>query len=67
MWISFFRHSFDFSKAPDKFKRALTIMDVVLLVFSYIHSFEMHALVYYELLRVTSSRWSDFILNERSS
>lgn len=34
----FFDHSFDFSEAYNKFMKALTIIDVVLLVLSYIHS-----------------------------
>jgi len=45
-----FDYSFDFSKAYDKSMRALAIIDVVLLVFSYLHSSEMHALVYDKLL-----------------
>ena len=67
MCTTFFDYSFDFSKAYDKFMRALTIIDVIFLVFSYLHSFEMHALVYDKLLRaLKESEWSDLILNEIS-
>ena len=51
MWTTVFDYSFDFSKVYDKSMRELTIIDVVLLVFSYLHSSEMHALVYDKLLR----------------
>ena len=68
MWTTVFDHSFDFSEACIKFMRALTIVDVNLLVFSYLHSSEMHALVYGKLLRaLIVSEWSDLILNKRSS
>jgi len=46
--------------------RALTIIDEILLVFFYIHSFEMLALVYDKFLRVfTASDWSNLIMNMR--
>ena len=51
IWTTFFDYSFDFSKEYDKFMRSLTIIIVILLVFSYLHSVEMHALVYDKLLR----------------
>ena len=64
MRITFFDESFDFSKVYDKFMRVLTIVDV-LLVFSYILSFGMHALVYDHLLRALKiSKWSDLILTK---
>ena len=50
MWSTFFDHTFDFFKAFDKFKRALTIFVMILLVFSYSHHFEMHAMEYDKLL-----------------
>jgi len=38
MWTIFFSHSFDFSNTFDKFKRALDIIDTIVLVFSYLHT-----------------------------
>jgi len=67
IWMTFLDNSVDVSKAYDKFMRALTITDVILLVLSYIHSFETHVVVYDKLLRVlTTSKWSDLILNVRN-
>jgi len=44
--------------------RAPNVVNVVLLMFCYIHSSEMHALVYDKLFRVlTTSEWSKLILN----
>ena len=48
---TFFDHSFNFSLASDKFKRALIILVVFLLVFSYLHYYEMHAQAHDKLLR----------------
>jgi len=63
-----FDHSFGFSKAYDKFKRALNNIDVVVLVFFYIQSFEMHPLVYDKLLKaLITFEWNELILSERSS
>jgi len=42
MWNGFFDHAFNFSMAFDKFKRTLTLFAIFLLVFSYLHYFEMH-------------------------
>jgi len=68
LWTTFFDHSFDFYKAYDKLKRALTFIDLILSVFSYIHFSEMHALMYHKLLQaLTASKWSDLILNARRS
>ena len=50
MWPTFFDSAFDFSMAFDKFKRALTLFATSLLVFSYLHHFEMHALAFNKLL-----------------
>ena len=67
IWTTFFNNLFDFSKAYNELMRALIIIDMVLLVFSYIHSFEMHTFVYNKLLRaLITSEWSDLILNEKS-
>ena len=55
MYTTLFDHSFDFSKAHDKFMRVLTIIDRIILVFSYLHSFDMHALVYDKLLKVLTA------------
>ena len=50
-----FDHSFDFSKAYDTIMRALTIIDVSFLVFSYIPHSGMHARVYDKLLRALTT------------
>ena len=42
---TFFDYSFDFSKTYDKLKRALTYINLILLVFSYIHFSKMFAMV----------------------
>jgi len=42
-WTTFVEYDFDFSMAFDKFKRALTLFATSLLLFSYLHHFEMHA------------------------
>ena len=49
MWSTFFYHTFDFSMAFDKFKRALAAM--ILLVSFYSHHFEIHATTFNKLLR----------------
>ena len=67
MWTTFFDYFFDFSKAYDKFMRALTIIHVILLLFSYLHSSEIHALVYDNLLRALKAfELRDLILKERN-
>ena len=43
MWTTFFNHSFDFSKAFDKVKRALDIIDTIVLLFSNVHASELCA------------------------
>ena len=48
---TFFDHYLDFSMALDKFKGALTPFATSLLVFSYLHPFEMHAKAHNKLLR----------------
>ena len=64
---SFLDHAFDFSIAFDKFKRTLTPFDPSLLVFSYSHSSDMHAITYDKLLRaLTTSKWSDLLLDVRN-
>jgi len=55
MWSTFFHHAFDFSMALDKFKRALTIFIVILLVLSHSHHFEMHATAYDKLLQALTA------------
>lgn len=50
MWTTFFNHSFDFSKAFDKFKRVLDIIDTIVLVFSYLHAYELCAHTFDKLL-----------------
>jgi len=48
----------DFSKAFDKFRRALTIISAFLLKYSYLHPSELHAQVFDKLLRaLTASEW----------
>jgi len=60
LWTNFFEYSFDFSNAYDKLKRALTFIDLIISVFSYIHFFEMHAIAHDKLLRAsTRSKRSD--------
>ena len=46
-----FNHSTDFSKACDKFRRALTIILCFMFKFSYSHSFELHAHAFDKLMR----------------
>ena len=46
-----FDFSTDFSKAIDKFRRALTIIPRFMFKCSYSHPFEMHAIVHDKLLR----------------
>jgi len=50
MWHTVFNHSFDFSKASDKFNIALDIIDAIVLVFSCIHAFELCAHTFNNLL-----------------
>ena len=67
LWTTFFDYSFNFSKAYDKFMKALTFINLILLVLSYTHFSKMHAMVYNKLLRaLTAFEWSDLILNVRS-
>jgi len=66
MWSTFFDHDFDFSMAFDEFKRALTLFALALLVFSYSHHSEMHAVVYDKLLRaLTSSELTTRLLRDK--
>ena len=46
-----FDHSKDFSKAFDKFRRALTIIRLFMFVHCYLHSFKLHAQVFDKLIR----------------
>jgi len=50
MSSTFSDHAVDFSMAFDKFKRALTIFAMILLVFSYSHHFKMHVTAHDKLL-----------------
>ena len=50
MWNTFFDHAFNFSMAFEKFKWALTLFATFLLVFSYLHHFEMHVKAHDKLL-----------------
>jgi len=44
--------------------RVPTIIDIISLVFSYINSSHIHALLYDKLLRaLTTSKWHDLIVN----
>jgi len=51
MWNTFFNHAFDFSMPFDKFRRVQAIFPMVLLVFSYLYYYEMHAQAHDMLLR----------------
>jgi len=51
MWSTFFDHTFDFSMAFEELKRPLTLLASSLVMFSYSHHFEMHAITYDKLLR----------------
>lgn len=51
MWSIMFPHSNDFSKAFDKFRRALTIVAIFITLFSYLHFSELPAQVFDKLLR----------------
>ena len=52
---TFFDYYFDFSMAFDKFKGALTLFATSLLVFSYLHPFEMHAKAHDKLLQALTA------------
>ena len=52
MWNTLFDHAFNFSMAFDKFKRALTLFTTSLLVVSYLHHSEMHALTFDKFLHI---------------
>jgi len=53
-----FNHSTDFSKASDKFKRALTIISPFIFKCFYLHPYELHAQVFNKILRfLTASEW----------
>ena len=59
-----FNHSTDFSKAFDKFRRALTIISAFLFKCSYLHSSELQAQVFDKLLRaLTASELAMSVLN----
>ena len=65
MWNTFFDHAFDFSMSFNKFKRAPTLFAPSLLVFSYLHHSEMHALTFDKLLRaLTASELTPRVLSE---
>jgi len=67
MWSIFFDHAFYFSIAFNEFKRPLTLFAPPLLLFSYSHHSEMHAATYYKLLRaLTTSEWSDLLLDVKN-
>ena len=55
MWSTFFDRDSDFSMAFDKFKRALTLFAISLLVFSYLYHFEMHTKAHDKLLRALTA------------
>ena len=58
MFRTAFPSFIDFSKAFDKFKRALTIIFAFLFKCSYLHSSEFHAQVFDKLLRaLTAFDW----------
>ena len=66
MWNNFFNHSFDFSMAFDKFKRALTLFATFLLVLSYLHHFKMHAKAHDKLLStLTVSELTACVLRDK--
>ena len=46
MWSTAFPHTFDFSTVFGKFKRPLAFLTSSLVVFSYLHHSEMHAITY---------------------
>ena len=59
-----FNHSTGFSKAFDKFRRALTIISTFLFKCSYLHSSELQAQVFDKLLRaLTASELAMRVLN----
>ena len=66
MWDTFFDHAFNFSMAFDKFKRALTLFTIFLLVFPYLHHFEMHVKAHDKLLGAltTSKLTTSAVSNE---
>ena len=51
MWSTFFDHTFNFSMAFDKFKRAITFFSMILLVFYYSHHFQMRTAAFDKLLQ----------------
>jgi len=50
-----FDHSTDFSKAFDKFRRALAITPTFMLGCSYLHSYELQAQMFDKLLRALTA------------
>jgi len=63
MWIIFFNHSFDFSKASHKFKRALDIIDTIVLACSYLHASKLSAHTFDKLLHsLMASKWVPLVL-----
>ena len=59
-----FNHSTDFSKASDKFRRALTITPIFMLGCSYLHSSKLQAQVFHKLLlALTASELAMRVLN----
>jgi len=54
LWNTFFDRAFNFSMALDKIKTTLTLFAISLLVFSYLHHFEMHGISYDKLLQAST-------------
>ena len=62
---TFFDSYFDVGMAFDKIKRALTLFAASLLVFSYLHPFEMHAKAHDKLLgALTASELTTRVLSD---
>ena len=60
-----FNYSTNFSKAFDKFRRALTIISRFIFTHSYLHPFKLHAQVYDKLLRaLTASKLGTHVLSD---
>jgi len=63
---TFFFHAFDFSVALGEVKRPLTLFISSLLVFSYSHHFEIHAMTYDKLLiALTTSQLKTRVLSDK--
>jgi len=58
-----FNHSTDFSKACDKFRRALSIISQFIFKCFYLHPSELHAKVFDKLLQaLTASEWVPWVM-----